>query len=428
MALPVDILLGVYLGLLTGVLPAVVAYSLGFVFRYVTGVTVPGLAVVALGVAIAGVNGGLLGLYDEAVRNSPILLTAVLVVLMMTLYAHNRGDKLGATLPRRFTLRSLRSRTLSADVVELVGGRGQVHVTTTGEVGDLEGYPPLSEALRERIAEWSDRFPADLPFHELERRVEDRLKSEFDLADVTVALDERARATVEAAPPASGLSKRVPEGKRAVSVNALVPTGLARRDEVTLFAPDLEVSGVVLSARSDRPGPTPKSDGGVQTDGGSRTDGGPRMDGGPRTDGGEDDPPKPVVSRAPTTTGGEGRITVAVDRSDAPRLLAVESARVVVGSRGTRREYELVSLLRQAGNRFQRLTVREGGPLDGVSLGEAAVRETYGVAVLAIRHGEVDVTRDWQVAPRGDTLVHAGDELYVTGVRAAIDELQAVTV
>ncbi len=60
--LPVEILFGVYLGLIAGIVPALIAGLLAFIFRYLTGVTLPGLGVVVLSVAIAGINGGFLGL------------------------------------------------------------------------------------------------------------------------------------------------------------------------------------------------------------------------------------------------------------------------------------------------------------------------------------------------------------------------------
>lgn len=56
---PVEVLPGLYLGILTGIIPALVAWAFGFAFEYVTGVTVPAFGVVVLAVAIAGVNGGL---------------------------------------------------------------------------------------------------------------------------------------------------------------------------------------------------------------------------------------------------------------------------------------------------------------------------------------------------------------------------------
>ncbi|MFC6769810.1 potassium transporter TrkA, partial [Natrinema soli] len=205
--LPVEVLLGLYLGLLTGIVPAFVAGSLGFLVRYFTGVTIPGFGVVVLALSIASVQGGLLGLVEPTIAQSPRLLIAVLVVLMLALYAHNQGDKLGAELPRRLSFTRLRQRTLSADVVELVGSVGQVTVRPTGEIRDMEGYPPLSPSLREALKAGSWRLPADLPLSELEARIEERLRTDHDLADVDIAMDERGRATIVAAPPSGTLSR-----------------------------------------------------------------------------------------------------------------------------------------------------------------------------------------------------------------------------
>jgi hypothetical protein len=412
-ALPIEVLYGLYLGLLTGIIPALVAGFLGFVFRYVTGVTLPGLGVVALAVAIAGVNGGLLGLLEEEVASSPRLLVAVVVVMMLALYAHSQGDRLGQELPRRFSLRGLRRRTLSADVVEFVGGMGKATITAASPIRDLEGYPPLPDDLGETLASGKWEFPGDLPLSELESRLAERLRTDHDLADVSVSIDERGRATIAAAPPSGGLSRRVPPNHRAVSIGALVPTGLARGESVRVLTDDGTVEGTLLSATSDpkkaSPAPSPSPD-----------EDEPLTDGGTEADGESES----VATRAhaPTTRGGEGRITIAVSREDAETLLASDRGRIVVRSRGTRREYELLSLFRRTGNRVRRVTVRHDGPLDGVTLGEAAVRDAYGVAVLALRRSgaETDAARQWRFSPRGDASVAAGDELFVVGDRPAL--------
>jgi hypothetical protein len=182
-----------------------------------------------------------------------------------------------------------------------------------------------------------------------------------------------------------------------VSVDALLPTDLARNDEVTVITADAQVRGTVVSARTDgasAPAPPAPAD--------------------PAEDGEEEGPPQPV--RAPTTDGGEGRLTVAVTRTDAGPLVRADRARVVVESRGVRREYELVSLLRRAGRRFRRVTVGADGPLDGTSLGVASVREQYGVAVMA-----VEGTSGWRLAPRGETTLSAGDDVYVVGTPDRLD-------
>lgn len=401
-ALPVEVLIGVYLGILTGIIPAVVAWGLGFIFKYFTGVTVPALAVVVLAVAIAGVNGGLLALNDPTVTsapNAPSLIVAILIVMMMSLYAHAQGDKLGANLPKHISLRKLRERTLSTDVIELVGGMGQVTVTVSGDVNDIEGYPRLPADLRSEIRTREWKFPADLPLTELETRFADKLRTEFDLAEVTVRIDERANATVNAAPPTSGVSGRVPAARRAVSVNALVPTGLARGDEVTVHFDGETVRGTIVSAKSsvtrEEPTdlPTPDAEQASQT--------------------------APAVS---TTDGGDGRVTIATTRDSATKLLTTERAHLVVRSRGTRREFELISLLRRTGKRFRRLTIGETSELVGRTLGDTAIRDTHAVGILASRTG-----KEWTVAPRGSTEFRPGQELIVVGTTEHLDQFAEVT-
>ncbi len=395
-SVPVEILLGIYLGFLTGIIPALVAWTLGFGFKYFTGVSIPGFGVVVLAVALAGVSGGLLALADPSVTqsaNAPTLVTAILVVTALSLYAHAKGDQLGATAPRKLSLSKLRERTLSRDLADLVAG-GQVRIDVVGDVSDMEGYPPLSDDLRTEIRDAEYTFPADLRISELEERVVERLRTEFDLGDVTVTIDERGRASVAAAPPFSGLSKRIPSGKRAVSVDALIPTGLARGDEVTLITASAQVSGTVVSAKSadlagDRRLTAPTAPTHVEDDG-------------------EESTPRAV--RAPTTTGGEGRLTVAVTRTDAEPLIKTDRARVVVEARGTRLEYELISLLRRSGARFRRFTIAAESDFDGLTLGTANARATHGVAILAVRK-----PTGWRLTPHGTTGLRGGDEVFAVG-------------
>jgi hypothetical protein len=401
---PVQALHGIYLGLLAGVIPALVAFGFGFLFRYVTGLSIPAFGVVVLGVALAGVNGGLLAFADPSITqaaNSTTLIVALLVVALLTFYTHAVGDRLGATLPRRISLRSLRDRTLNAEAIDFVGGRNEVSVKVVGAVRDLEGYPPVPESLRTDIRNTNWRFPADLRLSELESRFADRLRSEFDVQEASVSVDEHGRASVAAAPPAAGVSKRTPVGKRSVSVSALLPTGIARGDTVSVLTSAGRVDGAVVSAKSST-SQTAREETPAET--------------------GEDDEDTAVpATPAPTTTGGEGRVTVAVERADAEALLAADDARVVVLSRGTRREYELLGLLRRGGQRVRRLTVASDAPLAGTTIGDADVRATYGVVVLAVRHDG-----SWTVAPGPDVVLAADDEVFVAGPRTTLDAFEEV--
>lgn len=401
MSLLVEVLLGLYLGLLTGIVPALVAGGLGFIFKYVTGVTLPGLGVVVLSVAIAGVSGGLLGLIDPAITASPRLMVALLVVMMLSMYAHNEGDQLGARLPRRFSFRSLGTRTLSGDVIFNVGGIGRVSIEPRGEVDDIEGYPPLSPELRGELAAGRWEFPADVPIGELERRLEERLRGAYDLTEVDVTIDSAGRARIAAAPPLGSLSRRVPAGKRAVSIDALLPTGVARGERVALHLPDDRITGTVVSARSDPTDEPP-----------AVPDGGAEMPG-----------HTPGASTAPKTTGGEGRVTVAVDPEAARQVLAHARARVVVLPRGLGLEHEVVERLREAGNEFGRLSIAPDHA--GRTLGDVA--GTDGVTVLALhRHvrGRESARRDWTIAPDATATLAVGDQLIATGPPDAIADLE----
>lgn len=398
-SLPVQVIRGLYLGVLTGIVPALVAWALGFLFRYVTGITAPSFGIVVLGVAIAGVNGGFLAFNDPAIiqsTNSVTLVTALLVIMMACFYAHNRGDALGARAPRRLSLRTLRERTLSTDVITRVGGRGEVLVRVSGPVKDMEGHPPLPETLRETIAGFEARLPADLPVSEIETRFEDRLQGELDLGAVSVEIDEHGRAMVAAAPPVSGVSKRVSSAERAVSIRALLPTGLDRGDEITVHTGEGSVDGRVVSAGADGSQPAapvtlPKS--------------APDVEGEPSVPS-----PQPFGTR-----GGMGRVTVAVNRAEADALVKASEGRIVVTARGTAREIELVSLLRRAGGRLRRLTVGSGSSLAGQTLAAANVREVHRVGVLA-----VETDGRWRVAPGGDTVLAPDLEIYVAGPRDAV--------
>jgi hypothetical protein len=399
-------LLGIYLGVVTGILPGVVAWSLAFVFKYFTKVTIPALGVMVVAVGLAGVQGGLLGLLDV---QGVTAIVALLVVMMISMYCHSQGDKMGAEFPHRVSLKSLKERTLPADVVEKVGKFGRVRIRVVGEVIEMEGYAPLSEETKRHIKDGEWTFPADLSVSELENRMAERLIEEFELSDVSVSIDGNGNATVVAAPSVSGLSKRVPSGKRAVSFDTLVPTGLARGDEVKIELEGSTVKGTVVSAKSG--GKTEKGDDGTKTESaGAKTE----------TDGGVGDITDEKTEGqplAPSTTGGEGRVTVAVDKTTANAILEGEPKKIVVTSRGTRREYELISVLKSAGKQFRKVNVSSVG--EDETLGSFEVRDSFGVIVLAVRRGQTRI-----IAPRGNEPVKTGDDLFVVGGRSEIDSFE----
>ena len=387
-----ELLLGIYLGLLAALFPALIAFSLGFTFKYVTDVSVPGLGVVVLGGALAGISGGLMGLIDPEIADNWAGITAIGVILMACLWAHSVGDKLAVATPRKLTLKTIRAHRLSTDVLDRVDALGRFRVTVDGEVEDLEGYPPLPESLREEIRTDTWKLSADLSLPELEATLTEKLLEGYDLAEAAVRIDSKGNATIAAAPSIGGLSRRVPQGARAVSIDTLIPTGIARSDRVTIRLPEGDVGGPVVSARTHgvNEEPEPEVEKSEDEDSTART---------PR--------------RAPTTTGGDGQVTIACSNEDAKPLLSHSTAPTVVEARGSRPEYEAIGILRRGGNRFQKHVVGTGSVLDGTPIREVKFRATYGVAVLAMRRG-VSIT----IVPREDVVLAAGDELLVVGDRA----------
>ncbi|MXR50668.1 potassium transporter TrkA [Halovenus sp. WSH3] len=405
--LVVEVGLGVYLGSLAGIFPALVAFALGFGFKYLTGVSIPGLGVVVLAGGLAGVSGGLLGLLDENVAQSTTGVTAILVVLMLSLWAHAQGDKLGATVPRQLTLSRLRGTDFSTDFLERVDSYGQIKIKPVS-VEDIEGYPPLAEDTRQAIQSTTWKFPVGLSVAELERKVAEKLTEAYSLADVTVTIDSEGLAEITAAPESAGLSRRIPTGRRAVSIRTLLPTGLAIGDEVTLTLPDGSVSGPVVSAKTD----------------GAGTESAPKpADSGVKTDGGTEEATAERPLQAPTTTGGRGSVTVALPPEEARRVVREETTKLTVQSRGKNREYETIDVIERGDNQFQLVPLATGSPFDGVTLEDARFRETFGIAVLAVRR-----STDRIVAPPRSTELVAGDELLIAGSADAIASFREAVV
>lgn len=403
MTLLQNLLVGAYIGVLTGVFTALLVFGLTFAFMYLAGVKFPVVYAMLIALGGAGIQGGI----RVFIRNPDLLasgtgVVAFLIVMVMALYAHDRGQKLGEALPPKRTLfRGIQKRALSPEVVRQIGRFGQVRIRTSGEVADMEGYLPLPDDIRTAIRNGEWTFPGDLPVHELERRLSETLVTEYDLEDVTVRIDQRGRATITAAPPSGSLSRRVPPGKQVVAMDTVVPTGIAEGDEVKADMSGTPVAGRVVSAATDA------SD----------------ENAAPEADDGDDDlddaeVPIPVIAGV---TGGTGRLAVAVDPGDVSTVVEKDVSRLVVRSRGTNREYELVSLLRRDNNGFEKLALRAEGDLVDASIGDVGFREAYGVAVLAIKRAD-----EWFFAPDGRTSLQAGDELFVTGRKDGLDTLRGM--
>jgi voltage-gated potassium channel len=69
---------------------------------------------------------------------------------------------------------------------------------------------------------------------------------------------------------------------------------------------------------------------------------------------------------------------------------------------------------------LEEIVVKPGTALDGTPIGAADLRESAGVAVLAVRHADGHML----INPGADEVLHAGDTLIMLGRRAELDQLE----
>ncbi|MFA9428300.1 hypothetical protein [Natronorubrum sp. A-ect3] len=404
---PIDVLTGVSTGLLFGTAVSAVIGVTSFVGTVFADRTLPPIAG---GTATAMVTASLLsaaGVFDTSTIQ-PGLSLGVGLAVVLGLYTTRWGQQLAADSPRLITGSVDRTQPLAADAIDAVDAMGQVTIRSSGGVRESEGYPPLGPALRTALEDGAWRLPADLPRSELERRLEDRLREKYDLEAVAVAVDGRGRATITAAPPVNGIAKAVPEGWRAVSVRALLPMGLTPGDSVRTITDTGTVSGTVLSATVD----TDVTDGGVHLSAAASE---PRDCN--RSTAGEATHSINGVSADSVTTGGPGRVTVAVSTTDAETLLDAEHARVAVTPRETTHEFEAVSLLERNETTIRRATLTEA-VLDAVTAEDTDL-EVFAVRDSEASNGDPVDKHAWQFEPEPAALT-VGTEAFVLGTDTTV--------
>ncbi|MCU4751640.1 DUF3149 domain-containing protein [Halobacteria archaeon AArc-curdl1] len=361
--LPVEVLIGIAYGLLIGTVLAFVFGIVGFCYRYYGKQSISQLVVISGAVLAGAVLGHFISVLEVASSVALRLSIATVIVVLLTLYATSQGDRLAAQFPRGNAQPTVRGRTLSVEAVDSVDAMGQVTIRSAGDIRDIEGYPPLDPALRETLENGVWRLPVDLPLLALESRLERQLRQHHDLETVSVSIDACGRATIAGSPPAKGVGRQVPNGWRAVSIPALLPSGLSSGDRVRLEMETGSVTGQVLS-----------------------------------------------TADSTRTADARRRLTIAVPTTDAGAVLDADRARVVVVSAGATHAFEAVSKLERAGKTVRRLV------LDTETLG--ALESTDGLLPFAVR----SKSDGWVFEPPVSTL-EDGDDVMIVGDRTRLAAL-----
>lgn len=403
----VELILGISLGVIVGVLPAIVAFLLGTALpslaerrfaRLVVGlVSLPAAVVVAVFLDVA----------PPGIEQAPRIVAGGTVVVLSVLYGFSLGARVGSALRRDGGAEREHGRPLSSSAIDSVDATGQVTISPSTDVGDVSGYPPLSEDLRATIASEQWRLPADLPLSELEARIERQLRTTYGLSQVDVTVDPRGTASVDAAPPVTGIARRVPDGCRAVSLPTLLPDGVTPGDVAVIETEAGTVDAVILSASPGRTreersastdrfsGPTDRSPSGEPgSDHRSLGDG---------TDG------------SPTSSDDLDRVTVAVPTAAADALLAADGATVAVKSRDTRPDFRAISSLDRSGYAV-RVTTVDADVLDALG------SDRRDVSTFAARPPGEDAADDWTFDPDLSSL-ETGWEAVVVGEAATLGAL-----
>lgn len=386
----VEVIRGVGLGLIVGVVPAVAAALVGAVApglrdqRYVRGA----LAAVALPVA-AGLSIQL-GVVATQLDQIPRATAGGIVVVLGTVYAFEQGTQIDSVLRRDGADPVERGRPLSSAAITAVDASGQVTIRPSGEIRSISGYPDLPPELRAAIQEERFRLPADLPLGELEDRIERQLEGTYDLEAVEVTVDARGTASVAAAPPVGGIAHQVPEDCRAVSIDTTIPAGVEPGDEVLVEAEGGLIQGVVLSAI----GPEEAAALAAGEDGDAST-----------VDDGRVDATAPVGHRS-DSAAVRCRLTVAVPTTVADALLEAPRVPVAVRSRDTSPDFQALSLLDRAGHAV-RVTTLSDAHLDVLDAGHDDV------GVFAAREPDADTPDAWAFDPDVDALAPGWDAVLV---------------
>jgi len=296
---------------------------------------------VALGQAITGSTGPL----------EPLVvafnLAAFAVAGALVVPAIRVGDRFGVLV-----LGATDTRELAGEVGGFVQSVGRaIAVELPEDIGDIEGYDPVSDGVKAELAGKPLVFPRRLTVEQLRERVTARLKDDYDVGYVDVELDEE------------GTVSYLALGRRVAGIGPTLPPGTA-----------------AVAARADPPYAASSGDL-VQV--WSAADG-----------------TKTRVATAELRGTHGDAVTLVVDDADAEAVAGGEF-RLATLPREPGADHQFAALLRGADETMTVVEVAAGSDLDGATVGDAA-----GVVVAVRSNGSVDSIPDRSRA------LAAGDTVY----------------
>lgn len=353
------------------VLAAAVAGLFAAVYRWYVKARIPiglavlgGLAIVAIylntSTALGQVIGGEHGLLDleTALVNITIFAVAVL--------ASYGGNLVGDRLAREFALTG--AGEFEEDVGRLVRAVGRaIVVSLPDDIEDIEGYDPVPAETKDDLAGKTFVFPKGLTVDQLRERLLTRLREDYGIGHVGVDLTRDG--TVEylaLGSRAAGLGPTLAPGMAAMAITADPPFTASAGDTVQVWSTD--------------------------------------------------DPPTRLIT-AELRAAVDDVVTLATDLTDAATLDPAVTYRLATLPAEARVDREFASLLRNADETMDVVTIAEGSPLAGAPVG------SIDLAIIARRPAGGAI----EAIPPRSTVIGTGDTLYAIARPEALRRLQAAS-
>ena len=268
------------------------------------------------------------------------------------------GGKLGDRVAVEFS--TLTKASYDGDVTRMVRSVGRtvtVEVPEKEKIEDIDGYDPVSEEKKEKLAGKRFVFPRGITVAELRERVADRLKEDYEVGYVDVELDEKGEVEfLGLGRSLAGLGPTLGPGTCAVAVRADPAYTSGPGDNVQLWRR--------------------KEDGTVER----------------------------VASGELRAAVGDV-VTVALDENDAAKVEPSETYRLVTLPSEKGPERQFASMLRSADETMSIIKVTEGSPLVGAAV------ENVGVPVVAVRAPDGEV----EAVPPRTRVLSVDDTVYAVG-------------
>ncbi len=421
-----DLLVRVALVVVLAVLAAVVGCVAGLLHRWYANQRVPdglpvlvGVSAVAVYLNTAGALGDVLvGEVDLLAVEAAIFNVVTFFVAAGAAYGGGRvGDRIGLNL---FAVSGATS--VEADVSRLVRTVGRVTTVRlpadAAAIDDIDGYDPVDPEIKTKLAGQTLLFPRRLTVDQLRERFVERLRTDYGVGHVDV--DFAPDGTVEylaVGSRESGIGPTLPPGTAAVAVKADPANNASPGDTVQLWttggqAPRASAatggaaSGAAAGGASEAASEAARTEGDVGTEG----------DGGTSPDVAPD-----AGSRPRRIANGELRgtaddvATLALDEEDAKVLDTERRYRLVTLPVEPRIDREFAAQLRAAAETMSVVTVAEGSPLTGVTVGG------LDVAVAAVQATDEGI----EAIPRRNRPLSVGERVYAIGRPDRLRRLEA---